>query len=339
MPGAKHAFSALAAFAPLAVPAHAQTQADFYRGKSISFLIGSGEGGGFDASARLAAQFLPKFIPGNPLVTVQNMPGASGLRVAEVVANVAPKDGLTIGMTQPQFALNKAMDPTLRFAPAAYAWIGRLGSFTTYAVIAANAPIHDVAEAKTTAVILSASGPSGPGAVLPAALNAMIGTKFTTIKGYKSAQDSGLALDRGEVQGIGSASMEFIESKGWLARGFAKILFTIGYERDHRVAYAPSVVELMENDRDRAAMKLIVSGSQIGRAIIAPPGTPPERVRILRAAFDAMVRDPEVLAEAEKRGVEIEAISGAEIQKTVEAAMSMPPEAVERARVAIKIDQ
>jgi tripartite-type tricarboxylate transporter receptor subunit TctC len=329
---------ALVALHCACVPAMAQSPADFYRGKSISFLVGSGEGGGFDASARLAAQFLPRFLPGNPAVNVQNMPGASGLRVAEVVANVAPKDGLTIGMTQPQFALNKAMDASMRFDPAAYAWIGRLGSFNTYAVIAASAPVQSVEAAKTAPVILSASGPTGPGAVLPAALNAMIGTRFVTIKGYKSAQDSGLALDRGEVQGIGSASMEFVESKGWLRNGFAKILFTIAYERDARVAYAPSVVELMENDRDRAAMRLIVSGTRIGRAIIAPPGTPAARVQALRDAFDAMVRDPEVLAEAKKRDVEIEPIAGVAMQKTVESVMAMPSDVVERARAAIKVD-
>ncbi len=326
-----------AAAAFMATGAVAQTGSDFYRGKTMTLLIGSGEGGGFDASARLAAQFLPRFIPGNPTISVQNMPGASGLRVAEVIANVAPRDGLTIGMTQPQMALNKALDASLRFDPARYVWIGRVGSFTTYAVVAASAAVQSVEQARHAPLILSASGPTGPGAMLPQALNQMIGTQFTTIKGYKSAQDSGLAMDRGEVQGIGSASMEFVESKGWLEKGFARILFTIGFDRDPRVAYAPSTVELMQNDRDRAAMRLIVSASVIGRALIAPPDTPPERAAILRAAFDAMVRDPDVLAEAKKRGVEVEPVSGMDMQRTVSDILSVQPEVIERARAVTQI--
>jgi tripartite-type tricarboxylate transporter receptor subunit TctC len=339
MTGGRIASLGFATWAMMATASFARADpvADFYRGRTISLLIGSGEGGGFDASARLAAQFLPKFIPGSPSFAAQNMPGASGLRVAEIIANVAPRDGLTIGMTQPAMALNKAMDPSLRFDPRHYSWIGRVGSFTTFGVIATNAPIKTVADARTTAAILSASGPTGPGAMLPEALNRMIGTRFTTVKGYKSAQDSGLALDRGEVQGIGSASMEFIESKGWISRGVARVFFTIGFDRDPRAPDAPTSVELMESDRDRAAMKLIVSPSAIGRALIAPPGIPPERLQALRAAFDAMVRDPEVLAEAKKRGVEVEPIAGAAMQNMIDDVLTMPPEVIERARAVTAI--
>lgn len=338
MTGGRRASFLLAALAMIAAgAARADSVADFYRGRTISLLIGSGEGGGFDASARLAAQFLPKYISGNPAIVAQNMPGASGLRVAEIIANVAPHDGLTIGMTQPAMALNKAMDPSLRFEPRRYSWIGRVGSFTTFAVIAASAPVQTVEAARSAGLILSASGPTGPGAMLPEALNRMIGTKFTTVKGYKSAQDSGLALDRGEVQGIGSASMEFIDSKGWLKRGFAHVLFTIGFERDPRAPYAPGVLELMQNDRDRAAMKLIVSPSAIGRALIAPPDIPADRLTALRAAFDAMARDPDVLAEAGRRGVEIEPVAGDDMRKMIDDILTVSPDVIERARAVTEI--
>ena len=311
--------------------AHCQTAADFYRGKSINLLIGSGEGGGFDTSARIAAQFLPRYLPGVTIVP-QNTPGASGLRVAELISNVSPRDGTTIGITQPQMVLNKVLDPAGRYRPQDYNWIGRIGSFVTFGVVRHDAPVQTITEAKLKPLILGASAPSGPGAMLPSALNQLIGTKFNIVKGYKSAQDTGLALERGEIQGIGSAAFEFIESKNWLRTGFAKILFTIGMARHAGAPDSPSVVELMETPFDSNVMKLIVSGTVIGRAFMAPPGVPPDRLAALRGAFDKMVRDPEFIAESLKRGFEVEPMSGAELQKLVAEVMSMNEDVAKRTR-------
>jgi tripartite-type tricarboxylate transporter receptor subunit TctC len=305
--------------------------------KTMYILIGSGEGGGFDGSARLLAQFLPRYLPGAPTIVPQNMPGASGLRVAEVIYNVSPRDGSTIAITQPNMVLNRALDPGAKYKPEDYNWIGRLGSFTTYAVVSTKSPVRTVAEARKAPLILGASGPSGPGAVLPNALNYLIGTKFNIVKGYRSAQETGLAFDRGEIPGIGSASLEFIESKRWIERGDAKILFTIGPERSAKYPDAPSAVELMENDRDRNVMKLITVSSVIGRALIAPPNVPAERVAQLRDAFEKVIRDPDFIAESVKRGYEIEPMTGSELEQVVKEALSMPPDVIERARQATQV--
>ena len=194
-------------------PAAAQ---DFYRGKTINLMVGSGEGGGFDLSARLVAQFLPRFIPGSPTIVVQNMPGASGLRVAEYMYNVAPRDGSVIAITQPSMVQHKVLNASARFNPAEYAWLGRLGGFVTFAVVWHTAPAQTVEGAKQRERILGAVGPSEPGAMLPAALNVLAGTRFTIVKGYKSAAEMGLAVERGEIHGSGSASYEYVSSKGWL---------------------------------------------------------------------------------------------------------------------------
>ena len=315
----------------LAAQAQAQVS-DFYRGKTINLLVGSGEGGGFDASARLAAQFLPKFIPGAPGIVVQNTPGASGLRVAELMTNISPRDGTVIGITQPQMTLNKVLEPSGRYRPQDLRWIGRMGAFVTFGVARRDAPVRDMEEAKRVKLIVGASAPSGPGVMIPSALNRFVGTKFEIVKGYRSAQDSGLALERGEIQAIGSAAYEFVESKGWLKSGFARMLFTIGMTRHPNVADTPTVLELMQGARDRDVMKLVISGSEIGRAFMTPPGVPPERVAALREAFDRMVRDPEFVAESEKRGFTVEPMSGADLQKIVAEIMSMDEDVARRTR-------
>jgi tripartite-type tricarboxylate transporter receptor subunit TctC len=313
-------------------PARAQSVADFYRGKSINLLVGSGEGGGFDASARLLAQFFPKYMPGAPSILVQNTPGASGLRVAEIVSNLSPRDGTTIAITQPQMTLNKVLDPAGRYRPQDMLWIGRMGAFVTFIVVRSDAPVQTVELVKQKELIIGASAPTGPGVLIPSALNELAGTKFKMVKGYRSAQETGLALDRGEIQGIGSAAFEFVDSKGWLKTGFAKMLATIGMKRHHGALESPTVLELMSNARDTNVMKIVISGSEIGRAFMAPPGVPVERLAALREAFDKMVRDPEFVEESEKRGFVVEPMSGADLQKLISEIMSMDEDVARRTR-------
>ncbi len=324
--------AAVAAFLMASPAARAQATADFYKGKSINLLIGSGEGGGFDTSARLAAQFLPRYLAGAPALVPQNTPGASGLRVAEMISNISARDGTVMGITQPQMVLNKVLDPRGRYRPQDFNWIGRLGSFTTFVVVRKDAPVQSLADAKARKLIVSGAAPSGPGVMVPMALNSLIGTKFNIVSGYKSAQDSGLALERGEVEGIGSAAYEFVDSKGWLRTGFARMLFTIGLTRHSAVPDAPTVVEIIDDPRDKSVMKLVVVGSAIGRAFIAPPGVPADRVAALRDAFDKMVKDPEFIAESVKRGFEVEPMSGVELQKLVADAMSVDDDIAQRTR-------
>lgn len=311
--------------------ARAQSGAEFFRGKSVNLLIGSGEGGGFDTSARLAAQFMPRYLPGVTLVP-QNTPGASGLRVAELLSNISPRDGTAIGITQPQMVLNKILDPKGRYRPQDFNWLGRLASFTTFIVVRKDAPVQTISDAKTKKLILSGAAPSGPGVMVPMALNRLAGTKFNIVSGYKSAQDSGLALERGEVEGIGSAAWEFVDSKGWLKTGFARMLFTISLTRHNLFPETPTVVELVADERDARVMRLVVVGSAIGRAFIAPPGVPADRVAALREAFDKMVRDPEFIAESEKRGFDVEPMTGTELQKVIVDAMSVDEDIARRTR-------
>jgi tripartite-type tricarboxylate transporter receptor subunit TctC len=325
--------------AALCSPAAAQPAADFYRGKTISLLVGSGEGGGFDLSARLMAQFLNRYIPGNPTIVVQNMPGASGLRVAEFVYNVAPRDGTTIAITQPSIVQHKVLNASARFNPAEYTWIGRLGGFVTYGVVWHTAPVQTIEAAKTRELVLGAVGPSGPGAMLPAALNRLAGTRITIVKGYKSAADMGLAIERGEVHGSGSSSFEFVNNKGWLDKKLARLFFTIGLARSAKAPDAPTVVELAGDERGKGIMRLAASASEIGRSLLAPPGLAPERAAVLRQAFALMVKEPEFIAESARRGLDVEPLPPDDVLKIVADDLSMPADVVEGLRAIMETEK
>ena len=327
--------AAIVSVAAACSPASAQATgpvADFYRGKTIVLAVGSGEGGGFDLSARLSAPFLSRYIPGNPAVVVQNMPGASGLRAGEYVYNFAPRDGGVICITQPSIVLHKVLNPTAPFEPQSFTWIGRLGSFVTYGVVWHTAPAQTIAEAKTRNLILGAVGPSGPGAMLPAALNLLAGTHITIVKGYKSAAELGLAMERGELQGSGSSSFEYVNGKGWLDKKLARLLYTIGLKRSRNAPDAPTVVELASDELGKNVMRLGGSASEIGRAILAPPGIPADRAAALRQAFEQMIKDPGFIAESERRSLDVDPLSGEEIRKIVTDDMAMPANVVDAMR-------
>jgi tripartite-type tricarboxylate transporter receptor subunit TctC len=336
---AKSGIAVLVVVGATCVPATAQSIADFYRGKTVNLLVGSGEGGGFDLSGRLTAQFLNRYIPGNPTIVVQNMPGASGLRVGEYIYNVAPRDGTVIAIMQPSIVQHKVVNPSARFNPVEYTWIGRLGSFVTYGVVWHSAPAQTVEQARSKELILGAVGPSGPGAMLPAALNRFAGTKINIVKGYKSAAELGLAMERGELHGSGSSSWEYVHSKGWLDKKLARMLFTIGLSRSRYVPEVPTVVELATDERGKNVMRLAASASEIGRALLAPPGVPAERTAALRQAFEQMVQDPEFLAESTRRNLDVEPLPAADILKIVVDDMNMSAEVVEATRAIMETEK
>lgn len=312
--------------------ASTQPSDEYYRNKTINLLVGSGEGGGFDLSARLVAPYLSRYLPGQPNVVVQNMPGASGLRTAEFIFNVAPRDGTTIAITQPSIVLHKVLNASARFDPRAFTWVGRLGGFVTYGVVWHTSPVQTIEEARRREVVLGAVGPSGPGAMVPAALNELTGTRITIVKGYRSAAHVGLAMERGEIHGSGSSSYEFVSGKGWLDKKLARLFFTIGFSRSAKAPDSPTVVELARDERGKNIMRLTASASEIGRSIMAPPGLAPEQAVVLRTAFEQIVKDKDFIAESSRRGLEVEPLSADALSKIVAEDMAMPADVVDGLR-------
>jgi tripartite-type tricarboxylate transporter receptor subunit TctC len=290
--------------------AQAQSEADFYKGKTIQLIIGTGEGGGYDLSARLVAQMLPEYIPGRPVIVPRNMPGAGSIAAAEYVYNVAPKDGTVMLIVQPTFLLEKINDRARKYEPEKFSWIGRADQSVVMGVIGWKSPAQSVAEAKTKEVVIAANAAAGTSATIPWALNKMIGTKYKVVLGYDSSANMGLAIDKGEADALGSTSWDYLETKReWFEDKKVKIPYVITLDRFKKLPDVPTVLELVDNPRDKNALK---------------------RIEILRKAFDAMVNDPKFQAEAEKRRLGVDGMSGAELQKVVADVMSQPEDVVER---------
>jgi tripartite-type tricarboxylate transporter receptor subunit TctC len=329
--------SALALCAVLwAGGAKADPVEDFYRGKSISLIIGSGEGGGYDLSARLVAQHFSDFIPGHPTIVPQNMPAAGSIAAAEYAYSVAPRDGTTLLVVQPTFVLEKITNPTRKYELEKFSYIGRVDQSVLVGLVWHTSPAQSIEDLKRIPINVSAIGAAGTAATIPWALNRMIGTKMRVVLGYDSSAAMGLAMERGETDGNASTSWDYLETKHeWFDDRSIKILFTIALDRFNRIPDVPTILELTDNERDRNALKLIASTSTIGRAIMSTPGVPAERVEALRRAFDRMVKDPQFLADAATRRLGVDPMTGEDLQKIVLDVTSQPQEVIDTMKAAI----
>ena len=315
---------------------HADAVEDFYKGKTITMIIGLGAGGGYDLSARLVAQHLGDFIPGRPTIGPRNMPSAGSIAAAEYVFNVAPKDGTVLAMFQPTFVLEKVTDRARRYDPQRFSYVGRVDQSVLVGLVWHTSPARTIDEAKRAEVVLSANAAAGTSATIPWALNRLIGTKFKVVLGYESSAGMGLAMERGEAFGNGSTSWDYLETKpDWLEQKKVNFLYTIALERFAKLPDVPTVLELATNDRDRNILKLMASTSSIGRAILSAPDIPGERLDALRRAFDEMVKDPKFLADAARRRLGVDPASGAALERMVTDVASQPDEVVEAMKRAV----
>jgi len=313
--------------------ARAQPVANFYAGKTVTLIIGSGVGGSYDSAGRLVAQYLKRYIPGNPTVVPQNMPGASSVRAAEYVFNVAPHDGTALGFVQPTIVLNKVLDRNAKYDPRRLTWVGRLQRMTFVGVGWHDAPARSVEEAKTKEMVIAGNAATGAGVMVPLALNALVGTRFKVIRGYESAAANLLALQRGEVQGIGSTGLADIFSRPeFLGKKLINVLYVIDLLRSPRIADVPTIVELGKSEDDRTVLTLLGNPSSIGQAVMGPPGIPQDRTAALRKAFAEMLQDPQFIADARAREIDVNALGGPDLQKMVAENFSVQPALVERLR-------
>ena len=326
----KIAFCALAVAASVSA-LRADPIEDFYKGRQIQLIIGVGEGGGYDLSARLTAMHLSKFIPGNPTIVPRNMPAAGSIAAAEYVYNLAPKDGTVLGMFQPTYITEKINDARRKYEYEKFTYIGRVDSSVLVGLAWHQSPVQSVEDAKKTEVPLAAVAAAGTSATMPWALNRVLGTKYKVVMGYPSSAAMGLALERGEAQGIGSTSWDYLLTKReWLEEKKVRILYVIALQRFRELPNVPTVMELVDNPLDKNAMKLISSTSSVGRALVAPPDNDKARTAALRAAFDKMAKDPEFLADTERRRLGSDTLDGESLQDLVADVAAQPQEVIER---------
>ena len=332
----------LAVALPLLWMSAAQAQAPFYQGKTITIVAGTKAGDVYDLYARLMAEYLPKHIPGNPNIIVQNVAGAASLIAANQVYNVAKPDGLTLAAIFPALYMEQLIKKSeVKFDWSKWNWIGSTVTSNHLMYMRADTQyktVDDVRKA-TTAPKCGSTGLASTGYYVPKLMEEIIGTKFDIVSGYVSGQDIDLAVERGEVQCRAFTITAYFAREPfitWRKKGFVNVIIQTGNKRDARLKETPTIYELMEkyktSDSGRSLAKVILAAGDFGRPIVAPPGVPADRVKILRDAFDKSIKDPALLAEAEKRRLEIDPTSAQEMETLAKEVMASPPDAVERMR-------
>ena len=307
-------------------PASAQDNgAQFYNGKTISLIIGYSAGGGYDTYARLVARFLGENIPGKPIVVPRNMPGASSRVAIAYAYNVAPRDGLTLCTGDQSLALAQAMGEPLNFDMSKFLYIGNPSSENNTTVTWHASGIRTIAEAMAQEVTMGATGGS-PSSQYPRIMNAVLGTRFKIILGYPGGNEINLAMERGEVAGRGSNNWASWKSTraDWLQEKKINILVQVGLKKAHDLQDVPLLMELARNEEDRTLLKLLSTPATIGRPVFTTPQTPADRVTALRGGFDAMIKDQNFLADAARLNLEIDPVSGAELQEIVAEILKTP---------------
>ena len=313
--------------------AAAETVAEFYAGKTFTIVVGSDVGGGYDTNARLLSRHIGKFIPGNPTVIVQNRPGAGSITAANYIYNNAPKDGTVIGMVQrgiPMFKLTG--QPGVQYDPEKYTWIGNMSSEPSVVMVWHTSAVQKTEDLFTKELVVGGSGSGAENETGPRLLNAILGTKFKIISGYKSQTEALLAMERGEIAGIGSMSWPTLKTNkaAEYKAGKIKVLMQNGLKRDPELPNVPLSLELAKNPADKQALEFYFTQNTIARPILAPPDVPADRVAALRAAVIAMAKDQEFKDDAAKLGLDSEPVSGEEVQRVVENLVKTPPDVVKR---------
>jgi tripartite-type tricarboxylate transporter receptor subunit TctC len=314
--------------------ATADTVADFYRGKTISLYVGFPPGGGYDLYARVFAPYFTRHIPGNPPIVIKSMLGGSGMKAAGYMTTVTPQDGTSLGSFLDALTLGKVLGGPGDFDPVKLVWIGRIVSTATVSVVWHTSPVQTIEEAKHRELLMAGTVASNTSNFIPAALNDLIGTKIRVILGFRGSPDQALAMMRGEADSIGGMAWEAIQTnhQDWLTEKKIRILYAQGAHRIAGLPDDPALLDLAVDERSRQILRLLASGPDIGRTIVAEPGIPPERADALRRAFMAAMRDPDFAAEIEKRHLTIEPLSGEDVQKMVASLVATPKELVDQAR-------
>jgi tripartite-type tricarboxylate transporter receptor subunit TctC len=320
-------------------PVRAQDDvAAFYTGKRVTLQVGSAAGTGYDIIARVIARFMPRHIPGQPTMIVQNIPGAGSIRLATSLLNVGPHDGTAFGLAINGLPTAPLLQPeTAKFDPARFNWIGSTNREIQVATVWHTAPVKTLEDLKTTELVVGATTPGTATMDFPAIANAVLGLKFRIIPGYEGTAQINIAMERGEVHGnagIGWVSVK-TQSLAWLNEGKIRIPVQFGFDRHPDLPNVPTAISLARTEAQRQALALAFARQEYGRPFLAPPGVTAARVTALRRAFDATMKDKDFLAEAGNLKLEIEPMTGEVLQDLITKLAATPPELAQDVRDAL----
>lgn len=313
-------------------------QKPYYAGKTITIVAGTKAGDVYDLYARMFAQHMPKYIPGNPNIIVQNMPGAASMIAANFVYNVANQDGLTIGAIFPALYFDQVVQrPEVKYDWSKFAWLGSPVTSNHLLYMRADSKfktIHDVIKA-SPAPKCGATGTSSTAYYVPKLLDEVIGTNFEIVLGYQSGQDIDLAVERNEVICRAFTLTAFFAREpftSWRKKKFVNVLVQTGRKRDKRITQVPTIHELMDQYKTpqagRSLATLVLAAGDFGRPYVMPPNTPAQHVKTIRAAFVKTLEDEAVKADAAKKKLEIDPTTYDELEKLAKEVTSQPPDVI-----------
>ena len=308
--------------------------ADFYRGRTLLMQVGSQVGSIYDRVGRLVARHFSRHLPGGPAIVIQNVPGGGSLQLANQFANITPRDGSVIGVFSSGMATTPLFDPKVaKFDSKAFEYLGSSSREAHLFTVWRGAPVRTLADIFTTELIVGSSSPGSSFNDFPLLTNSLLGTKFRVVKGYPGSPEMLLAMQRGEIQGLAGASWasyrtEYADS---VSRGDLSIVATFGMKKNRDLEQYP-LFPTGKTEEERQMFELMYARQDYGRVFAAPPGAPGERVRALREAFAATMKDPAFLAECERAGVDIDPASGEELAALTRRLHAFPARVVSRAR-------
>jgi tripartite-type tricarboxylate transporter receptor subunit TctC len=319
-------------------PAHAQDDvAGFYKGKVVRVIVGVGVGSGYDINARLLARYLPKYIPGNPSVIVQNQPGAGSLTMTNQLYAGGPFDGTAIGASFNGLPTTPLLQPTgARFEAVKINWIGSTNRETQAMYVWHESPIMTLDDLKTKEMIVGAQAPGSTQYDYPKLAEKLFGWKFKVITGYEATPKIHLAMERGEVHGtFANWSTLKAVAEAWIKEKKIRILAQWALRKHPEMPDVPLILDQAKTEEQKQALNLALARLEFGRPFFMPPNVPPERVAAIRRAFDAAMKDKELLAEADKLKIEIDPLSGERVAGLIADIYKTPAETVARVRDAM----
>ena len=314
-------------------PAHAQSAADFYKGKNIEIFVGAGAGGGYGLYSRVLTEFMPRHIPGHPTMTLKFMAGSAGVKAANYVYNVAPKRGTALAFMLSSQATSEATGRKgVKYKSANFHWLGRMVDIITVVTVKRSAPATTIDAMKKTQLIVGITRPGSNTHITYAVMNWALGTKFKIVSGYKGSAGPALAFDRGEVHTVAAPWGTLRTRRPHFLKEIS--LVQVALAKDPERQDVPLLMDLIKDPDKKIAVRFLSAQASIGRTLAAPPGVPPYLIAALRKAFDATMRDPKFLAAAEKRMMALAPLSGAAVEKIVREHLATPAHIVKVAKKA-----
>ena len=323
--------------AAIALPsaAYAGPAADFFRGKRINLYVSSTVGGGYDQYARLLAKHIVRHIPGEPTMVVQNMVGAEGIRAANHLYAVAEQDGTAIGALSRNIGTVQLFQPGIQFDARRFKWIGSPQQEIGLFIISTRKGLRSLDDLKKREVTASSTARNAPTSVYPRMLNALYGTKIRPVEGYPGSPEALIAFERGEVEAYvsgGTSAATLGRMLPWIKAGTANAVLQMGMKRGVNFPDVPTAIDVMTTAEAKQMFEILFTDQVMGRPFVAPPGVPAERIAALRAGFDATMKDPAFLAEAQAQKMEIDPVTGGAISALLERVHGASPEVIARIR-------